>query len=65
VLHHFPATSVVDRFGRCHDVPNLFIIDGSVMVTGSALNPTATIVALALRATRELIAGARLQRSVA
>ncbi len=29
-----PAASVVDPFGRAHDVPNLFIVDGSVMVTG-------------------------------
>lgn len=44
-----PETSVVDRYGRCHDVPNLFIVDGSVMVTSGAVNPTATIAALALR----------------
>ncbi|HXI17643.1 MAG TPA: GMC family oxidoreductase, partial [Chloroflexota bacterium] len=44
-----PATSVVDRWGRAHDVPNLFIVDGSVFVTGAAVNPTTTIQALALR----------------
>jgi choline dehydrogenase-like flavoprotein len=26
-----PATSVVDGEGRCHDVPNLYIVDGSVI----------------------------------
>jgi choline dehydrogenase-like flavoprotein len=40
---------VVDAFGRAHDVPNLFVSDGSVMTTGAAANPTLTIVALALR----------------
>ena len=44
-----PATSVVDRWGRAHDVPNLFIIDGSIFVTGACINPTTTIQALALR----------------
>ncbi len=43
-----PQRSVVDGYGRCHDVPNLFIVDGSVMVTGGAVNPTATIAAFAL-----------------
>lgn len=43
-----PDTSVVDRWGRAHDVPNLFVIDGSVFVTGACINPTPTIQALAL-----------------
>lgn len=43
-----PANSVVDRHGRAHDVPNLFIIDGSLFVTSAAVNPTSTIQALAL-----------------
>lgn len=49
-----PQTSVVDGYGRCHDVPNLFVIDGSVMVTGASVNPTATIAAFALRSARHL-----------
>lgn len=44
-----PEDGVVDRWGRAHDVPNLFISDGSVMTTGAAANPTLTIVALAMR----------------
>jgi choline dehydrogenase-like flavoprotein len=50
-----PETSVVDPFGRCHDVPNLWCIDGSVFVTSAAVNPTATICAFALRAADELL----------
>ncbi|GAY08065.1 GMC family oxidoreductase [Pseudonocardia sp. N23] len=44
-----PGEGVVDRFGRAHDVPNLFVTDGSVFTTGAAANPTLTIVALAIR----------------
>jgi choline dehydrogenase-like flavoprotein len=43
-----PATSVVNSWGRCHDVKNLFIVDGSIFVTAAAVNPTNTIQALAL-----------------
>ena len=43
-----PDTSVVNPFGRCHHVRNLFIIDGSIFVTAAAVNPTSTIQALAL-----------------
>lgn len=57
-----PATSVVDPFGRCHDIPNLFIVDGSVMVTSGGMNPTATIAALALRAAQHIAQTAGLQR---
>lgn len=44
-----PQDGVVDPFGRAHDVPNLFVSDGSVMTTSAAANPTLTIVALATR----------------
>jgi choline dehydrogenase-like flavoprotein len=43
-----PSTSVIDAEGRCHDVPNLYIVDGSVMVTCAGVNPTSTIQAVAL-----------------
>ena len=43
-----PATSVVNAWGRSHDVKNLFIVDGSVWVTSGGVNPTSTIQALAL-----------------
>ncbi|HRI97443.1 MAG TPA: GMC family oxidoreductase, partial [Nocardioides sp.] len=54
-----PRTSVVDRWGRAHDVPNLFIVDGSVMVTGGSVNPTANIAALSLRTARHIVETAR------
>ncbi len=45
-----PNTSVVDKFHRTHDVPNLFLCDGSSLVTGGRGQPTCTIQALAYRA---------------
>lgn len=56
-----PANSVVDEWHRAWDVPNLYIMDGSVMPTGGAVNPTSTIGAMVLRAAshlRDQLAGA-------
>jgi choline dehydrogenase-like flavoprotein len=50
-----PATSVVDKFGRTHDVPNLFVCDGSVLPTQGSANPGLTIQALAARTADYLI----------
>jgi choline dehydrogenase-like flavoprotein len=43
-----PERSVVNGWGRSHDVKNLFIVDGSIFVTSGGVNPTSTIQALAL-----------------
>jgi choline dehydrogenase-like flavoprotein len=43
-----PSTSVIDPEGRCHDVPNLYVVDGSAIVTSAGVNPTSTIQAVAL-----------------
>ena len=43
-----PERSVVNGWGRAHDVRNLFIVDGSVWVTSGGVNPTSTIQAVAL-----------------
>jgi choline dehydrogenase-like flavoprotein len=49
-----PAKSVVNSYGRSHDVPNLFIVDGSNFVTSARQQPTATIQALAYRAAENM-----------
>ncbi|MFN8525071.1 MAG: GMC family oxidoreductase [Chloroflexota bacterium] len=54
-----PFSGVVDRWGRAHDVPNLFIVDGSVFVTSAAVNPTTTLQALALRTADHLVRSGR------
>jgi choline dehydrogenase-like flavoprotein len=44
-----PRDGVCNKYGQAHDVPNLFISDGSQFTTSGAENPTLTIVALAIR----------------
>ena len=40
---------VCNKYGQTHDIPNLFVSDGSQFTSGGAENPTLTIVALAIR----------------
>ena len=50
-----PATSVVDEFGRTHDIANLFVCDGSIMPTQGSANPGLTVMALSARIADYLI----------
>jgi len=54
-----PRDSVVDKHHRAHDVKNLFICDGSSLVTSGRGQPTMTIMALAFRAADHIAAFAR------
>ena len=58
-----PKTSVVNQWGQTHDVPNLYIFDGSTFPTSAGLNPTATIMSVALRQTTRMIAERRNQKA--
>jgi choline dehydrogenase-like flavoprotein len=49
-----PAESVTNQWGQTWDVPNLYVMDGSLLPTGGAVNPTSTIGAVALRAANHL-----------
>jgi len=55
-----PDSSVVNPLGQSHDVPNLYIADSSLFVTGGSMNPGATIIALA-----HLVADAIISRTPA
>jgi len=46
-LGNDPKTSVVNKHGQMHDIDNLFVADGSLMVTNGGFNPVLTIMALA------------------
>lgn len=50
-----PATSVVDQWCRSHDIPNLYVCDGSVFPTIGAANPSLTIEAIALRTAEQIL----------
>jgi choline dehydrogenase-like flavoprotein len=50
-----PENSVVDRYGRSHEIANLFICDGSILPTQGSANPGLTIQALAARTADYLI----------
>ena len=45
-----PKTSVLNAYNQAHDVPNLFVTDGSAMTSSSCVNPSITYMALTARA---------------
>ena len=49
-MGHDPRTSVLNSFNQMHEVPNVFITDGSCMTSGSCVNPSLTFMALTARA---------------
>jgi choline dehydrogenase-like flavoprotein len=54
-----PKTSVINSDHRTHDVKNLFLCDGSSLVTSGRGQPTMTIMALAFRAADRITALAK------
>lgn len=53
------ATSVVDRFGLCHDTPNLAVVGASTFPTAGGLNPTLTLQALSWRTADRIVENLR------
>ena len=45
-----PASSVLNAFNQCHDVPNLYVTDGACMTSSACQNPSLTYLALTARA---------------
>ena len=54
-----PARSVVNTYCRAHEVPNLFVVDGSFMPTSGGTAPTLTILANSLRTADHILACAK------
>src|SRR5262245_55536283 len=54
-MGHGVRDSVVDQFGKIYGTPNLFVVGGSNFVSPSAVNPTLTMVALAIRTTEYIV----------
>lgn len=49
-----PTSSVTNAWGRVHGLSNVYVGGASLFVTGSSVNPTLTLYALALRTARHL-----------
>jgi choline dehydrogenase-like flavoprotein len=54
-----PKTSVTNKHGQVHDIPNLFLADGSLHVTNGGFNPALTIMALGYWVADYIKAGAK------
>ena len=55
-MGHDPKTSVLNRWNQTHDIPNLFVTDGSCMASASCKNPSITYMALTARAVDHAVA---------
>ena len=49
-MGHDPKTSVLNKWNQLHECPNVFITDGSCMVSTACQNPSLTYMALTVRA---------------
>ena len=49
-MGHDPKTSVLNKYNQMHEVPNVFITDGSCMSSSACQNPSLTYMALTARA---------------
>lgn len=58
-MGHDPADSALDPHNRTHDVPNVYITDGSCMTSAACQNPSLTWMALTARATKHAAEAAR------
>jgi choline dehydrogenase-like flavoprotein len=50
-----PATSVLDVHCKAHELDNLYVVDASFFVSASAVNPSLTIIANAIRVADHLL----------
>jgi len=53
---HDPATSVLDIHCKAHQLDNLYVVDASFFASASAVNPSLTIIANAIRIADHLLA---------
>ena len=50
-----PANSVLDKYCKAHDLDNLYVVDAACFVSASAVNPSLTIIANAIRVSDHLL----------
>ncbi len=58
-----PRTSVLNGWNQAHDVPNLFVTDGSSMSSSGVVNPSLTFMALTARAANHAVEELRAGRA--
>jgi choline dehydrogenase-like flavoprotein len=54
-MGHDPSISVLNEYNQAHDVPNLFVTDGSAMASSACQNPSLTYMALTARASAHAV----------
>lgn len=54
-MGHDPNISVLNKFNQAHDIPNLFVTDGSSMSSSACQNPSLTYMALTARASASAV----------
>jgi choline dehydrogenase-like flavoprotein len=54
-MGHDRKTSVLNKYNQIHDVPNVFVTDGSAMTSASNVNPSLTYMAITARAVNHAV----------
>ena len=54
-MGHDPKTSILNKYNQIHEVPNVFVTDGSAMTSASNVNPSLTYMALTARAANHAV----------
>ena len=54
-MGHDPKTSVLNKHNQLHDVPNVYVTDGSAMTSAGNVNPSLTYMALTARAANHAV----------
>jgi len=54
-MGHDPTTSVLNAHCKAHDLDNLYVVDASCFASASAVNPSLTIIANAIRISNHLL----------
>jgi choline dehydrogenase-like flavoprotein len=54
-MGHDRKTSVLNKYNQIHDVPNVFVTDGSAMTSASNVNPSLTYMAMTARAANHAV----------
>ena len=54
-MGHDARSSVLNKYNQVHEVPNVFVTDGSAMTSAGNVNPSLTYMALTARAANHAV----------